>query len=256
MASPKVSEFCSESHSSDGAGNGVSSAALPRDCSHMSDEDLDENADTDVDGDVDEDLDEDADTDVDEDVDEDLDEDADEAADVDSEYEGDIGPENEKENAEESGNSVQLPITSYPCQCKPPRIRKESNMKLSEAVFEKHMYGRTKKVKKLKIEGFDPRPVKYRGTAKACLDRFVSSKYGRGLGVSILLDPKAQVWTDHEQSCSIQTSLPVLPTTTDLKFTILQFKESMCVSSAQASDIERSTQKQRHSSVWYNVRKF
>ena len=108
----------------------------------------------------------------------------------------------------------------------------------------------------MKIEGFDPRPVKYRGTAKACLDRFVSSKYGRGLGVSILLDPKAQVWTDHEQSCSIQTSLPVLPTTTDLKFTILQFKESMCVSSAQASDIERSTQKQRHSSVWYNVRKF
>lgn len=80
MASPKVSEFCSESHSSDGAGNGVSSSALPCDCSHMSNEDLDEDADTDVDGDVDEDL----------------DEDADEAADVDSEYDGDIGPENEK----------------------------------------------------------------------------------------------------------------------------------------------------------------
>ena len=112
MASPKVSEFCSESHSSDGAGNGVSSSALPRDCSHMSNEDLDEDADTDVDEDVDEDLDEDADTDVDEDVDEDLDEDADtdvdegvdedldedadEAADVDSEYDGNIGPENEK----------------------------------------------------------------------------------------------------------------------------------------------------------------
>ena len=150
----------------------------------------------------------------------------------------DIGAENEKENIEESGTSVQLPITSYPCQWKPPCIRKKSNMKLSEAVFEKHMYGRTKKVKKLEIEGFDPWPVKYRGTAKACLDRYVSSKCGRGLGVSILLDPKAQVWTDHEQSCSIQTSLPVLPTTTDLKFTILQFKESMCVSSAQASEIE------------------
>ena len=80
MASPKVSEFCSESHSNDGAGNGVSSSALPCDCSHMSNEDLDEDADTDVDGDVDEDL----------------DEDADEAADVDSEYDGDIGPENEK----------------------------------------------------------------------------------------------------------------------------------------------------------------
>ena len=88
MASPKVSKFCSESHSSDGAGNGVSSSALPRDCSHMSNEDLDEDADTDVDGDVDEDLDEDADTDVDGDVDEDLDEDAD--TDVDGDVDEDL----------------------------------------------------------------------------------------------------------------------------------------------------------------------
>ena len=65
LASPKVSEFCSESHSIDG---GVSSAALPSDCSYMSDEDAD----------VDEDVDEDADADMDEDADED--------ADVDSEY--------------------------------------------------------------------------------------------------------------------------------------------------------------------------
>ena len=45
----------------------------------------------------------------------------------------------EEDFIEESGNSVQLPITSYPCQWKPLRIRKESNMKLSEADFEKHI---------------------------------------------------------------------------------------------------------------------
>ena len=48
-----------------------------------------------------------------------------------------------------------------------------------------------------------------------------------------------------------------------LSYPLLQISNSqyyslnkVCVSSAQASDIESSTQKQRHSSVWYNVRKF
>ena len=34
-----------------------------------------------------------------------------------------------------------VPITSLPCQCKQPRKRKESNVKMSDATFEKHIYG-------------------------------------------------------------------------------------------------------------------
>ena len=35
-----------------------------------------------------------------------------------------------------------LPITSYTCKWKVPWKRKESNMKMSEVQFEKHVYGR------------------------------------------------------------------------------------------------------------------
>ena len=38
-----------------------------------------------------------------------------------------------------------LPITSYLCQGNEPRKRKESNMPISEAVFQKHVYGRQRK---------------------------------------------------------------------------------------------------------------
>ena len=45
---------------------------------------------------------------------------------------------------DEDADSV--PVTSLPCQWKPPRKRKESNLKMSDATFEKHVYGQTKKV--------------------------------------------------------------------------------------------------------------
>ena len=34
-----------------------------------------------------------------------------------------------------------VPITSLPCQCKQPRKKKESNVKMSDATFEKQIYG-------------------------------------------------------------------------------------------------------------------
>ena len=51
------------------------------------------------------------------------------------------GPDGAREEEEA------LPVTSYICQWKRPRKRKESTMKMSEAIFEKHIhvYGRTKK---------------------------------------------------------------------------------------------------------------
>ena len=37
-----------------------------------------------------------------------------------------------------------LPITSYPCQWKIPRKRKESTLLMSSATFYKHTYGKQK----------------------------------------------------------------------------------------------------------------
>ena len=65
-----------------------------------------------------------------------------------------------------------LPVTSYACQWKPPRKRKESNLKISEARFEKHVYGKLKKKGLSSMEEFDPRPPEYRGTANAELSTF------------------------------------------------------------------------------------
>ena len=50
-----------------------------------------------------------------------------------------------------------LPVTSYACQWKPPRKRKESTMKMAEAVFQKHQYDKRKWVIE-PVEHFDPRP--------------------------------------------------------------------------------------------------
>ena len=58
-----------------------------------------------------------------------------------------------------------LPVTSYLCQWKQPKKRKESTLKVSEANIEKHVYGRVRKIKLANLEDFDPRPVEYQGTA-------------------------------------------------------------------------------------------
>ena len=73
-----------------------------------------------------------------------------------------------------------VPVTSVLCQWKPPKKRKVSTMKLCDVEFEKHVYRRTKKSMK-KLEDFDPRPEKYRGTAKDNLPALLDSVRGKGL---------------------------------------------------------------------------
>ena len=55
-----------------------------------------------------------------------------------------------------------LPVTSYPCQWKPPRQRKQSNTRISDIHVEKHTFGKQKKIELLPLEEFDPRSQKYR----------------------------------------------------------------------------------------------
>ena len=56
-----------------------------------------------------------------------------------------------------------LPITLYTCKWNVPRKRKESNMKMSEVQFEKHVYGRKCKKNLELLEDFDPRPLDCKG---------------------------------------------------------------------------------------------
>ena len=68
--------------------------------------------------------------------------------------------------------------------------RKESNLQMSEAVFEKHDYQRSTKRRRKQIRDFDPRPEDYRGNAKSLLPALLDSVRGESLGISVLFDDK------------------------------------------------------------------
>ena len=55
----------------------------------------------------------------------------------------------------------ETPVTSLPCQWKPPKQRKESTLPIAQAKFEKHTFGKTKKRKYTLLDDFDPRPTQY-----------------------------------------------------------------------------------------------
>ena len=105
---------------------------------------------------------------------------------------------------EEDADSV--PVTSLPCQWKKPRKRKESNLKMSDATFEKHIYGRTKKVKLLPIEDYDPRPEKYRNNIDTHMKKILAAVRGKGLGVSLLMDPSTRYILGGEHPTSTTSS--------------------------------------------------
>ena len=67
----------------------------------------------------------------------------------------------------------ELPVTSYRCQWVQSRKRKESNAKMADASFRKHVYGREHKHAMQPIEYFDPRPPESRGTEKERLAQFL-----------------------------------------------------------------------------------
>ena len=95
-----------------------------------------------------------------------------------------------------------LPCTSYPCQWKKPRSRKETNLKISDAKVEKHKYTKVKQRDLQPMEDFDPRPLKYRGTATTQMKEYLKKIRGKGLGVSVLFDPSMQYWRSEESEKS------------------------------------------------------
>ena len=136
-----------------------------------------------------------------------------------------------------------LPITSYACQWKPPRKRKESDARISDLTFEKHVYGRERKHHLNPIKDFDPRPSEFRGTLSARLPDFLQKVRGKALGISVLADPTSQVWSDDVTKDSSFN----LPSKQQLLERVASFIESLKVSEDRIREIERSTQDQHKS---------
>lgn len=152
-----------------------------------------------------------------------------------------------------TNNEEAIPVTSLPCQWKAPRKRKDSTMQLSQLDFEKHVYGRRKKRNVGSLEDFDPRPERYRGTAKQNLPALLDRVRGQGLCVSLLFDPRA---CHHDEGESTSKSVPNLPSCENLQQTIAEFKKSLQVTSEEIRSIERKTVGQRHSPMWFMARRF
>ena len=144
-----------------------------------------------------------------------------------------------------------LPVTSYACQWKPPRKRKESTLKMSDAVFQKHEYDKRKRPVS-RVEDFDTHPVKYRGTAKDMLPALLSKVHGQGLCISTLHDPRSRYWCS-ESAMPFALEQPSLPT---LKATVAAFKESLSMSQEQIDKLECETRNQRKSSTWFSARRY
>ena len=153
-------------------------------------------------------------------------------------------------NNEESS----LPCTSLPCIWKEPKARKTSTLRVSDAVFQKHDYAKPVKRKIQQIEDYDPRPLKFRGTAGLKLPELLHKVKGKDLGVSLLLDPD---YVDFQSySTPQQPEVYHVPNNDELLRTMECFKHSLEVNLDEARQIERETREQRMSSAWFAVRRY
>ena len=98
-----------------------------------------------------------------------------------------------------------VPVTSRPCEWKPPKKRKESTMALSDTSFEKPECGKEKKRKLEPLEDFDPHPEEFRGIACANLPALLEKIRGEQLCISLLFDKHFCYWDQSGSSMTIPT---------------------------------------------------
>ena len=140
-------------------------------------------------------------------------------------------------------------LTSVLSSWNVPRKRKESTLKMSKAVFQKHDYQRLTKRRRKQMEDFDPRPEGYRDNAKILLPSLLDSVRGESLGVSILFDEKYCQQTISSNDTSV-------PSASNIKETVAAFKESLQMSSSELRNIEQSTREQCKPTLWFSVRRY
>ncbi len=142
-----------------------------------------------------------------------------------------------------------LPCTSQPCRWKPPKKRKESTLRIADATFVKHDYAKPNKKKIRQVEDFDPRPESFQGASSRSLPDLLRKLKGEQLCVSLLFDSQFQ--SDELSSDDIS-----IPGKSTLKDTILQFKETLKITSEKSREIEQDTRDQRKSDLWFSVRRY
>ena len=155
-------------------------------------------------------------------------------------------------NQPSSDEETALPVTSFLCQWNAPRKRKESNLPISGAAFQKHVYGRQRKRDLKEMIDFDPRPPHLRGNAKDQLKHYTDSVRGLGIGVSLLFDEQCRCWSNSPG----KPLTPSLPSKQELQERVAHFKESLKMHPQKLREIEQSTRDQNKSSLWHSIRRY
>ena len=150
--------------------------------------------------------------------------------------------------SDDDEDEAAVPCTSQPCVWKQPKKRKESNLRLSDASFEKHEYAKPVKRKIRPVEDFDPRPESFRNLAQSRVPDLLQKVKGEQLCISLLFDPQFQCEASH------QPSDHNVPNLSQLKETISAFKKTLELTADKSREIERETREQRNSPLWFAVR--
>ena len=149
---------------------------------------------------------------------------------------------------------IEVSVKSLPCQWRPPRKRKESTLRISDATFEKHDYSKPVKRKLKLLEDFDPRPLEFRGSAMNRLPKLLDSLRGEQLCISLLFDQTCRRVEPVEELQD--PSSYHIPDSTELQHAITAFKKTLEVTQESAREIERNTRDQRRSPLWFSLHRF
>ena len=139
-----------------------------------------------------------------------------------------------------------IPVTSRLCPKKVPRQHKDKALKVTDAHFKKHVYGKSPKQKATELKDFDPRPQQYRVNAEQQLPALLASVRGKGLCVSLLFDENARVSCPESRKSSEAH---------DIGKNIAELKLKLSVSDDDARQIELETKGQRNNKRWFEVRR-
>ena len=121
-----------------------------------------------------------------------------------------------------------LPVTSYPCQWRAPKKRKQSTFRFADSV-----YGKVKKRRLKPLEDFDPRPDRFKGIAKNSLPALLNDLCGEELCISLLLDSTLCPNDGTTLSSSSVPTSSTVPGIEKLKKSVSAFKESLSISDAK-----------------------
>ena len=128
-------------------------------------------------------------------------------------------------------------------------------MMMSQAKFQKHVYGKEKQYTIQPLEMFDPRPTEFKGTATACLRQFIENTEEKCSCVSLLFDELTQVWKSQAAYEKIPGTIEYnICSKAEIEREVATFKKSPKHDEVHINETERETREQTKSSWWYCLR--